>query len=116
MKVKIDGTLYDPPARKLSMGEQLLLQKEYGWKSSDGVDFDDPSHIAAFIYMTLRERLPDAPPRRLVDQVAAVTEVDLVADDGGELSTEQIKEMSDPTSAPSESASESGAKPDKASK
>lgn len=104
MKVKIDKRLYATPdeADRLTLGEQALLKREYGFvPARDGVDLRDPDHIRAFLFMSLRKALPDAPAQMLVDQVDQVKEVDFVNDDGSPLSEEEQQEERDPTPPPS---------------
>ena len=118
MKVKIDSKLYDPPTEddQLSMGELRLLKREYGFvPGRDGVDLRDQDHLCAFLFMTMRKAMPQAPANMLVSQIDDVRQVDFVGDDGSPLSEEEAAAQADPTPAPTGAAPSSGSEPAPAS-
>jgi hypothetical protein len=103
MKIKLDGKLYDTPGEddRLTLGEQQLLKREYNFvPAKDGVDLNDPEHLAAFLFMTLRKANSKAPANMLIQQIAQSREFDLVNDDGSPLTDDDEQQLADPSTPP----------------
>lgn len=111
MKIKIDGKLYDEPSEddmSLTIGEQRLLKREYGFvPARDGLDLNDPDHQAFYLFLVFRKASPNAPAVTLLPQVENVRRLDRVNDDGSPVTEAQVKAEQDPTSLPPENESDS---------
>lgn len=117
MKLKIEGKLYDAPDetdQSLTIGEQRLLKREYGFvPARDGLDLNDPDHQAFYLFLVFRKANPNAPAATLLPQVENVRELERVNDDGSPFTEDQAETEAavekDPTPPPSnvESGSES---------
>jgi hypothetical protein len=100
VKIKAQGLLYDLPSRPLELGEQRRLKREFGFvPGRDELDLRDPDHLAAFLYSAMRESNPDAPANSLLELINRTREIELVNDDGSELTGDAIEQQPDPTPA-----------------
>lgn len=115
MKLKIDDVLYDAPDENdmsLTIGEQRLLKREYGFvPARDGLDLNDPDHQAFYLFLVFRKASPKAPAVTLLPQVENVRTLEQVNDDGTPVTEEQAEVEAaiekDPTPPLSESESDS---------
>lgn len=113
MKLKIEGKLYDAPDendQSLTIGEQRLLKREYGFvPARDGLDLNDPDHQAFYLFLVFRKASPNAPAATLLPQVENVRQLERVNDDGTPFTEDQAEAEAaiekDPTPPPSESGS-----------
>lgn len=116
MKIKIDGRVYQLWSEddKLTLGEQALLKREYGYlPARDEFDHTDPDHVRGYAFMVLRKALPKAPAKALVEQVDGISEVEFVGDDGEPLTDSDVEEPeTDPTSSQPGSEPGSESEPD----
>lgn len=106
MQIKAGHTIYPFPTKPLTLGEQRLLKREFGFVPGAGgdLDFFDPDHVGAFIFWAMREQDEDAPAKSLLARINRLTSVDILSDDGkplAEMSEEELEgadvEAPDPT-------------------
>jgi hypothetical protein len=97
----IGEQLYPAPSReRMPLGELRLLKREYGWApGKDGLDPRDQDHMAALVYMCLREERPETDSSVLLAMVDQVRKVETVGDDGATLSDADIRKLKDPEAA-----------------
>lgn len=112
MKIKANSVLYDFPTRPMELGEQRRVKHEFGFvPGRDELDFNDPDHLAAFLYTAIREANPDTPVNQVLAVINRTREIDIVNDDGSPLSTEVEPDVTDPIPAPASETPSAAAAP-----